>query len=532
MKNHIKIIIVLLICFKGFSQEIPLPKITKSVIFKDEYKNSSIHSINSDGKGGVIVIRIQLSKFQQEKIYTIETYDKNLNLVNQKEYDIEDRPKEIRRYLVLGVITKDDKVNIIDYFYNNNNKKFVCTAKTFSANTPNFIEKELFSFDGEENFESNGKMVLKAYGSLFGLGGNKDLYENYAKMMINNKKSAFAVSIKIKDKKSEKFKMYTFSSSLEKKLEHDFDTKVKNRNFTFDDFDLSPDGNSIYLLSKVKNENSKDKKKGGKYEFVLSEITSTTEKNLNIDTKLQYCQSLTLLTNGSFLKCVGFYSEKNDFRYKGIVVYDINVNGLSINKSSFNPFTSQFLTDKYGKVKDKELRNLEINDFKISTDNEIIINAEERFVQIVTSSTGTGGMYSYPIFHFNDIVSTKINAEDGLVWARNINKKQSTTGQGQSQFFYSFTSASVGKNNYLFVNASEKPKKISNDRIEFKDTSKNSSNINMIRFDENGNFNFIEILDNKQNEMPFLIGQGVQVDNSIYFLGRDGKKKQLLRVSI
>lgn len=96
----------------------------------------------------------------------------------------------------------------------------------------------------------------------------------------------------------------------------------------------------------------------------------------------------------------------------------------------------------------------------------------------------------------------------------------------------SFTSANVGVNNYLFINASEKPKKISNDRIEFKGSSKNKSNIIMIRFDEKGEFDFKEILDDKQNEMPFMLGRGIQIGNDVYFLGRDGKKKQILKVTI
>ena len=76
------------------------------------------------------------------------------------------------------------------------------------------------------------------------------------------------------------------------------------------------------------------------------------------------------------------------------------------------------------------------------------------------------------------------------------------------------------------------PKEISNNRIEFTDIRKNKSNLNLIRIKENGDFDYQEILDDKQNQVPFMVSKGIIIDSSIYFLGRKGREKQLLKITL
>ena len=45
-------------------------------------------------------------------------------------------------------------------------------------------------------------------------------------------------------------------------------------------------------------------------------------------------------------------------------------------------------------------------------------------------------------------------------------------------------------------------------------------------------FYFQEILDDKDNEVPFMVSNGAISKNSIFFIGRKGKKKQLLKVML
>ena len=143
--------------------------------------------------------------------------------------------------------------------------------------------------------------------------------------------------------------------------------------------------------------------------------------------------------------------------------------------------------------------------------------------------TGNGGGYWRTIYHYDDIVSARINASGEIVWARNINKRQSTSGDDS---YISYTSTAVDNDAYFFINTGEKVKKLRNDRIQFGQTSTKKSNLNIIRVNQNGDFDYQEILDDKDNEVPFMVSNGVLSGDSVFFIGRKGKKKQLLKVTL
>ena len=83
-----------------------------------------------------------------------------------------------------------------------------------------------------------------------------------------------------------------------------------------------------------------------------------------------------------------------------------------------------------------------------------------------------------------------------------------------------------------FLSIQDKIKKLKNDRIEFGQIRKNKSNLNIIQVDANGDFEYEEILDDEENMVPFMVARGVVIDSSIYFLGRRGNNKQLLKVTL
>ena len=140
-----------------------------------------------------------------------------------------------------------------------------------------------------------------------------------------------------------------------------------------------------------------------------------------------------------------------------------------------------------------------------------------------------GGGYWRTIYHYDDIVSARINPSGEIIWARNINKRQSTSGDDS---YISYTSTAVNNDAYFFINTGEKVKKLRNDRIQFGQTSTKKSNLNIIRVNQNGDFDYQEILDDKDNEVPFMVSNGVLSGDSAFFIGRKGKKKQLLKVTL
>lgn len=514
-----------MLSWHSFAQEIPV-KITKSELFKDEYKYSNIILVEDDGNGGVLIVRsYQGGAFSSGLGYYFEHYDSNLKLI--KEYEYESKQKRDNKKIfgyILGVIMNGQEVSMIEFIKDKKEGVSICNALTSNINDFNFTSKELFRMATEDTKSGSSW-------SLFG-NGNSD-NDNGASMIVNEDKTAFAITIDIKNKTSETHKLYLFDKTLNKKIDHTFQRDIKDRNFIYENIDVSKDGNTLYLLGKTYTEETKGKKEGGRYQYELSRITSTDSKTQVFDTNDHFASSLKTIIFHDRLTCIGFYSDKNDDRYKGICYFELDPASLTIKKSKFNPFSEQFIMDKYGKEdvkeKKKELKNISFKRLLITARNEIILNAEEFYITTSTTYSPQMGTRTTYIYHYDDIVSVKLNASGEIVWARNLNKRQAHPSPNP---YFSYTSAAKGNDAYFFINAGEKVKKLSKDRIQFGGTSPKRSNLNVIRINENGDFDYKEILDNEENEVPFMVANGEVSGNSVFMLGQKGKKKQILKLTL
>ncbi|MBC7522888.1 MAG: hypothetical protein H7239_00385 [Flavobacterium sp.] len=510
--------LVILMCLTVVNaQEIPF-KNTLSDVFKDEYKHSSILLVEQDDKGGVVVVRsYQGGLFSSGMGYYFEHYDSNLKLIKEYEYEMKYSDAE-KQSSVLGIIMDGEKVNIINFSYNKTDNQFICSSINATITDFNFSKTELFRLNSDE---------IKQF-SFFSQGVFDG--DSGASMIINEDKSAFAITVDIKNKTAETHKLFLYDNKLTKKFEHTFKRDIKDRKFKFENIDVSKDGNTLYLLGKAYTDQKKKKKDGGKYQYELTRITKDSEKTQVFDTNDNYAASLKTIIFQDRLTCIGFYSERNENRFRGICYFELDPTSLEIRKSKFNPFTEQFIIDKYGKDKDKELKFLSFRKILITPENEIVFNAEEFYITTTYVSNGPyGGGTTQTIFHYDDIVSAKINQAGEIVWARNINKRQSTSSDIS---YISYTSTIKGNDTFFFINTGEKVKKISHDRIQFGQTSTRKSNLNIIRIKPNGDFDYQEILDDKDSEVPFMVSNGILSGDSVFFIGRKGKKKQILKVTL
>ncbi|RZJ28483.1 MAG: hypothetical protein EOO48_09730, partial [Flavobacterium sp.] len=310
------------------AQDIPF-KIAKSDLFKDEYKQSTVVSVDEDNNGGTIVVRSYYG--HGDHGYYFERYDANMKLVKDFEY-------ELKRGAVIGVVVKDEKVTIVDFNYDKEQKAFICTANVANLTDFKFAPTELFRFQKAE--------IKKG---LFSGGYDND---NMANMLVNEDKTAFAISVDLVDKQSETHKLYVYDSSLALKIDHTFKRDIKDKKFIYENIDVSKDGNTLYLLGKVYTENAKDKKEGGKYQYELTRITASDSKTRTFDTDDHFAAALKTIFKGDKIGCVGFYSDRKDSRFKGLCYFEMDPVTLDIKTQKFNPFTEQFMIDKYGKDKD------------------------------------------------------------------------------------------------------------------------------------------------------------------------------------
>lgn len=549
---------ILMISFSSYAQSFPF-KIQKSDIFKDEYKESQIVLSEEDGNGGILLVRFYEGSFSGKNGYYIEHYDSSLKLI--KEFDYELKHTGTQKYkFALGVFTMLDNLNIVQVFYDINERAYICLAHIINKNDFSTTKKELFRFTHEEikqygNFELadsfynivqksstlNGDFAPNVNRNSISLssftfkrkqavnppsGNNSGIA-----IVVNEDKNVFSIGIDFNGNKSEVLKLYLFDNKLNKKNEFIYSKEIKDRKYIFQNISLSKDGNSIYLLGKSFASDQKNKEKGGRYQFEITKFTQDKEVTNTFDTEEHYVGSLKTIVLEDRLICVGFYSDINDSKYKGISYFKLDVNSLEVLKAKYNPFSEQFIIDKYGEDKDKELKYLTFKNYFITKNNELLLNAQEEYLTFSRTASGMNGFGGNTITYisYDDIVSSKLNVDGDLVWARNINKKQ---GYQYDDNYVSYTASIVQDMPYYFINAGEEIKKLDKNRIEFKDSNKNRFNLYVIRIKDNSDFEFEKILEDEENEVPFVVSKGIQLGNSVFFLGKKGSTKQLLKVTL
>jgi hypothetical protein len=139
-----------------------------------------------------------------------------------------------------------------------------------------------------------------------------------------------------------------------------------------------------------------------------------------------------------------------------------------------------------------------------------------------------GAMSSYTIQHYDDIIALKLNKEGDLLWSRNINKAQ--TGYANS----SFTPISLDNKMYYFMNCSDNIKKLSADRIQFKQTSSKKSNLYVITLNNEGVFDYKKLIDDKVSKVFYKVNQGVIAPNGdeVILLGKKKKNSRIIKIKI
>ncbi|MFC6877303.1 hypothetical protein [Flavobacterium myungsuense] len=415
----------------SFTQNIPF-KIQKSEIFKDEFKESNIVLSEVDENGGVLIVRTYKgSGISSNAGYYFEHYDSNLNLIN--EFDFQLTHTSSQKYAVtFGVFKTKNAIRIIEMYYDVIEKSYICMANSISKIDFKEEKKELFRLTRDE---------IKQYGSFSLSNLSKDKNDKKLASETNGyftdtsngiaiiaNENVFSIAIDFMSiDNSETLKLFLFDDNLNKKMEHLYKKQIKDSNHVFQNIDLAKDNNSVYLLSKSYSEDVKNKDDGGKYQFEITKFTQNKEETKSFDIKNHFIGSLKSIVFNKKIVCIGFYSDSKENKFKGVSYFEIDPNNLEINLSKFNPFTEQFIIDKYGTVKDKELVDLNFKNILITPENDIILNAEESYATSSASGGGYGGagfggvnmggvsgrlyfggIYGETFNHFDDIVSVKL----------------------------------------------------------------------------------------------------------------------------
>lgn len=485
--------------------------VQKSEIFQEEKNRSELVFAAEDERGGLVSIRAFYSGLSTKiSGYYLEHYDNQLQVLGKIELPHSE-------YQLKGLKVADGKIYLISVDFDKANKTWKVNLHTSDLDRLSFTQSALITRD---DVESNNS-------SFFNF--NQKDSDAYDDVKFSRNKNFMCVSFDLKNKEQETHLIYVFNKDFEKVGDYVFTKNIKDRLFELDNIELDDANGGVYLLAKVFENDSRTTKKENKsnYHYEIYYMLGEEKKELSFKSEDKFIGSLMAINGGNQLSYIGFYSELNDWRYKGVCRFEIDPNTFEVKHNSFAPFTEQFMIDKYGEKKEKELRNLVYRGaFKLSN-GDIILNAEEFFVTQVYMSYGMGGVWS-TIYNYYDIVALRIKEDGTLVWARNINKAQTLDGGKES-----FSSFVFNDKNYLLINCSDEVKQLSNNRIQFKQKRSKKTNLYAIVLDADGNFFHQEIVDGDVNQMPFAVARGVLTKNGneLILAGRNNKNKQIIKVS-
>jgi hypothetical protein len=523
--KHILLTILFLSSALTFSQDV---SITQSDIFKDKKKHSNLSFALEDDDGGLVTIRGYYTGLMGKSLkgYYIQHFDASLKLKKELNYEVEENS-------IRNAFIKDGHLHLIEF--NHQKKKDIIEINAVSANLGDlkFSTKQLLSFS-EDNIKK-----------FFGVGIGLIFFNNFSKFDSNHlgevqfspSKNFFAVNFDFKNDDKETHKVFVFDNSFNLTFEKLIEKDIKDRLFEYNDITVDDKDGTVYFLGKSYENNSKRTKKKGKanYHFELSKINKDGEKRISFKDSDKFIGALTLLNNSEKIACVGFYGDDKEFKYNGVCVYNLDPSSLEITSKKFNKFSDKFLQDKYGNKENKKkrknkkgLKNIDFRSVFMMENGEMVVNAEEFYITTHTSMGANGSMRTYTVYHFDDIMSVRLNNDGGLKWSRNINKRQ--TGFTNS----SYTALPVGETSYFFINCSDKVKKLSADRISFKQTSSKKSNLYLISIDGNGEFNHKKLVDDKDSKVYYQVNDGITnpSNETVILIGKKKKNTQILKVKI
>ena len=484
--------------------------------YVDRYKYSNLVSISEDGKGGTILVRAYYTgMILTPKGYFIEHYNRDLELISEYNY-------KLKGLDFIEGYFKNGQLYLLFLDYNLETFSYDYVVHRSPISDYRFTEEKLLSIKSDQ--------VKQPYDRNY---YNRNFSSGFTTTaLFNDDKSSFVISTHYKKGKINKHNIYVFSASLKKIFEKDFSKEIEDKNYAFENIAVSTNMDRVYIVGKAYFRKKRFTALERKFQYELIMLTKQSIKTQTFDESGKYSEALKPILRNENLICVGFYADRKDNRYNGLGYFKLDPNTLEVQIKKYNPFSNQFMADKFGKEDAEQVKNLVFKNVNFTKDDDILFNAEEYFVTSSIQANSSGGRLRVERFHHTDIVSAKLNLKGDMVWARNINKSEVTQGDGA---YASYSSYTKNDNTYFFISSSsENPQLLNNERIIFKQGMSRNRNVFVIQLDKNGKMSYEKIIDSKEARLPLMVSKPLMDfnDNAVLFYAKRGTKKQLVNVSI
>ncbi len=481
--------------------------------YKDRYKFSNLLSISNDDNGGSVLVRAYYTGvILKPKGYFIEHYDKDLALISEYNYKLKNS-NFVEGYVRNGQVY----LLFLDYNYDSRSYEYVVHRSPITE--MNFTEETLLSIPSKE---VKNPLDKNYYNRNFTSGFTTSV-------LFDEEKTAFVISTHFKKGKNNNHFIYMFDTSLRKLVEHDFSAEVEEKNYAFESVAVSKNLKTAYIVGKAYFKKKRFNAQERKFQYELIKISQKGGQIQTFDDTGKFSEGLKPIIHENDMYCVGFYADRKDNRYNGLSYFKLDPNSLAIRSKKYNPFSEQFMMDKFGREEDKEIKNLVFKNASVTTEGDLLFNAEEYFVTSSVQANSSGGRVKVQRYHHNDIVSAKLNANGDVIWIRNINKAEVTQGDGA---YASYSSCTKDGSTYFFISTSaENPHILPGERLLFKQGLSRNRNVFTIQLDPQGHISYEKLIDDKEARLPLMVSKPlIAPTNDLLFYAKRGSKKQLVKV--
>lgn len=515
MKTTIGLVAFLLMAITQISiaQDIPVQH-ELGENYSDRYKYSTVLSIENSPQKETVLVRTYYGGYPlHPKGHFIEIYDSGLNLVRDFNY------KYAGKHMVDGFV-KNGQLYLLELVYNVDEGAYQYVVHQSPLDEFRFSERVLLSIPSKEVINP---LAINKYNRNFGNGFSTAVH-------FNDARSAFAITAHHRKGRDEQYHVYLYGTNLKQRLEYDFTQKIADKNYAFETIEVSNDLKTVYLMGKAFFKKRRIDATERRFQYELVKLNAQGIHVQEFTDTGRYPESLKPILIDGDLKVVGFYADRKDNRYNGLVYFNLDAESLSVKGKKYNPFSEQFMVDKFGREVDAVLKNLIFKDVHITPNKDIIFSAEEYFVTKGEDISG-GATQITEHYHYNDIVVAKLDASGQMQWARNINKTETTQGDAS---YASYTAYGQGENMYFFINSGENPQRMSKERILFKQGYSRNPDLFVIKVDGNGELSYKKVVDDKDIRLPIMVSRPLvdKGSDSLLFYAKRGSRKQLVRVTM
>lgn len=386
---------------------------------------------------------------------------------------------EIRKSEVIGLVISHDAINLVQFSYNHETKKYDFSNISSNKDEFNFTENIIYSIERTE---------IDKY-EVFGFYEKPELREfdftdfkkyGFFQESGNGQGSVFVLCLK-----ENSYTILKLDGEL--KLTEIYSVSGdKKRTSVFEDVAIDENGD-IYFLERKYNNDSDKKYKKDEVDYYLNLHNFSSNSNnevLKIDLDKNIVD-VKILNNGSHFSLGGTFYTVNDLIIKkkfigGMFRANIDKEAMALDAVHYIPFSLHLVKTKRGKGLQKRggLYSPNLKSVFLYENGDMTLSVEEAYKT-------TNGNHTFS--SNNDIFVMKVNAGGRLIWDRLVQKVQGTgLGVMDSKYFSYLSNLREDKCAFVF-NSHKDVERVNSSEHIFKSSSLANSWAYLLEIDKAGN---------------------------------------------